>query len=171
MLVYSTSEIFIGGRIGFLAVRQPILAGITFKWFRIFFCTDKTFTLLPKAYYTIARFLCLFLQLIGYAHLCYASERSEVDPVNRQMILRTHNVSTLLFVRKWAEKPLYSLVMHERDASCNLWCILFFSIAECCSGWTSEINIADKLCLICSFIRKGFSAYINNVKIVFDILC
>ncbi|KYN36321.1 Protein slowmo [Trachymyrmex septentrionalis] len=31
--------------------------------------------------------------LIGYANLCYASERSEVDPVNKQMILRTHNVS------------------------------------------------------------------------------
>ncbi|KYM80730.1 Protein slowmo [Atta colombica] len=29
--------------------------------------------------------------LIGYANLCYASERSEVDPVNKQMILRTHN--------------------------------------------------------------------------------
>jgi len=40
-----------------------------------------------------------FLQLIGYANLCYASERSEVDPVNRQMILRTHNVSTaFLFI-------------------------------------------------------------------------
>ncbi|KYN16976.1 hypothetical protein ALC57_10748 [Trachymyrmex cornetzi] len=33
------------------------------------------------------------LSLIGYANLCYASERSEVDPVNKQMILRTHNVS------------------------------------------------------------------------------
>lgn len=31
--------------------------------------------------------------LIGYANLCYASERSEVDPVNRQMILRTHNLT------------------------------------------------------------------------------
>ncbi|KYQ52926.1 hypothetical protein ALC60_08004 [Trachymyrmex zeteki] len=31
------------------------------------------------------------LYLIGYANLCYASERSEVDPVNKQMILRTHN--------------------------------------------------------------------------------
>lgn len=31
--------------------------------------------------------------LIGYANLCYASERSEVDPVNREMILRTHNLT------------------------------------------------------------------------------
>lgn len=56
-----------------------------------------------------------FLQLIGYAHLCYASERSEVDPVNRQMVLRTHNVSiflSFLCIRgkksTQAEKPLHA---------------------------------------------------------------
>lgn len=62
---------------------------------RTSFYAGKTFTLMPglimRAY--VSSF---FLQLIGYANLCYASERSEVDPVNRQMVLRTHNVSIFL---------------------------------------------------------------------------
>ncbi|XP_015584733.1 protein slowmo isoform X1 [Cephus cinctus] len=31
--------------------------------------------------------------LIGHASVCYASERSEVDPTNRQMVLKTRNLT------------------------------------------------------------------------------
>ncbi|XP_014606895.1 PREDICTED: protein slowmo [Polistes canadensis] len=31
--------------------------------------------------------------LIGHAKICYASEKSEVDPVNREMILKTRNLT------------------------------------------------------------------------------
>ncbi|XP_043467242.1 protein slowmo [Leptopilina heterotoma] len=31
--------------------------------------------------------------IIGHANICYASERSEVDPTNREMVLRTRNLT------------------------------------------------------------------------------
>jgi len=63
--------------------------------FFFFLREQDFFTLIPELImFMRAHAFFFFLQLIGYANLCYASERSEVDPVNRQMTLRTHNVST-----------------------------------------------------------------------------
>jgi len=127
----------------FLAVCQPILAETTFKWFGFLFTQD--FLRCCQSLLCDRMFSFLFLQLIGYANLCYASERSEVDPVNKQMILRTHNVSICtLFENGLRNRCAFS--MHKRDRAIY---DTFFA-----SFWNSYIlferNIASMLlCLIC----------------------
>ncbi|KAL2713311.1 protein slowmo [Vespula squamosa] len=37
--------------------------------------------------------------LIGHAKICYASEKSEVDPVSREMVLKTRNGLRLIIIR------------------------------------------------------------------------
>lgn len=56
-------------------------------------------------------------QLIGSAKVCYASERSEVDPVSRHMILKTIN---LTFCRHIAVDETIRYVPHPSDQNKTL---------------------------------------------------
>jgi hypothetical protein len=50
-------------------------------------------------------------QIVGSTNVCYASEHSEVNPVTRQMILKTRNVSiTVLFNLNCCIYPVSSVV-------------------------------------------------------------
>lgn len=60
--------------------------------------------------------LCLF-QLIGTAKICYASEKSEVNPIERQMTLKTTN---LTFCRYIAVDETVTYTPHPTDTSKTL---------------------------------------------------
>ncbi|KAG7188732.1 hypothetical protein KM043_008352 [Ampulex compressa] len=55
--------------------------------------------------------------LIGHANICYASERSEVDPTNKEMVLKTRN---LTFCNNIAVDETVRYTPHPTDTSKTL---------------------------------------------------
>jgi len=108
-----------------------------------------------------ARFF-FFLQLIGYANLCYASERSEVDPVNREMILKTHNVSILFLFHLLSATKRAVKLSHFATRYIMRFMVNFFAYYDV-AEIAAHHRFADlfHLTLLVTDIKAGFSAARN----------